>query len=46
MAEPALKPLFSDIANAIREKDGSTGTIPAETFPERIRGIQTVADLV
>lgn len=41
MAEPALKPLFSDIANAIREKDGSTGTIPADTFPERIRGISS-----
>ena len=32
-----LKPLFADIAAAIREKDGSTGTIPAEAFPARIR---------
>lgn len=34
-----LKPLFADIAAAIREKDGSEGTIPAENFPERIRTI-------
>ncbi len=46
MAEyTALRPLFSDIANAIREKDGSTGTIPAETFPDRIRGIQSTSEL-
>lgn len=34
-----LKPLFKDIANAIREKDGSTADIVANKFPERIRGI-------
>lgn len=35
----ALKPLFSDIASAIREKDGTGDPIPAERFPERIRAI-------
>lgn len=34
-----LKPLFKDIANAIREKDGTTADIVANKFPERIRGI-------
>ena len=34
-----LKPLFKDIADAIREKDGSAEPIPAEMFPERIRSI-------
>lgn len=34
-----LKPLFKDIANAIREKDGTTADIAANKFPERIRGI-------
>ena len=34
-----LKPLFKDIADAIREKDSSAEPIPAETFPERIRSI-------
>lgn len=29
------------IANAIREKEGSTGAIPANTFAQRILGIQT-----
>lgn len=35
-----LKPLFKDIANAIREKDGTTELIPhASDFPARIRAI-------
>jgi hypothetical protein len=34
-----LKPLFKDIADAIREKDGSAEPIPAEMFPERMRSI-------
>lgn len=41
MGQQALKPLFSDIADAIREKDGGTEKIVAEDFPERIRGIRT-----
>lgn len=36
-----LKPLFQDIANAIREKDGSTGKIVAEAFPSAIRALDT-----
>ena len=35
-----LKPLFKDIADAIREKDGATDKICAADFPERIRAIQ------
>ena len=35
-----LKPLFQDIADAIREKDGTTDEIKAADFPERIRAIQ------
>lgn len=35
-----LRELFADIADAIREKDGSTGEIVASTFPVRIRAIQ------
>lgn len=35
----ALATLFGDIAGAIREKDGTTGAIVANTFPARIRGI-------
>ena len=34
-----LKPLFKDIADAIREKDGTTDGIKAASFPERIRAI-------
>lgn len=36
-----LRGLFSDIADAIREKDGSSGTIVADTFPDAIRAIPT-----
>lgn len=32
------------IADAIREKEGSTGTIPANDFPDRIRAIETGVD--
>lgn len=39
-----LKPLFTDIAAAIREKDESTEKIPADTFPERIRAISSIPD--
>ena len=35
-----LKPLFKDIADAIREKDGTTDEIKAANFPARIRAIQ------
>lgn len=34
-----LKPLFRDIADAIREKDGTADGIRAADFPERIREI-------
>lgn len=34
-----LKPLFQNIASAIREKDGSTEGIAASAFPERIRAL-------
>lgn len=34
-----LGELFSDIAKAIRTKDGTTAAIPATTFPERIMAI-------
>ena len=37
----ALAELFTDIAGAIREKDGTTGAIVASTFPARIRAIPT-----
>lgn len=37
----ALTDLFSDIANAIREKDGTTAEITASDFPDRIRTIPT-----
>lgn len=35
----ALAALFTDIADAIREKDGTTAEIAANAFPARIRGI-------
>ncbi len=34
-----LKPLFQDLANAIREKDGTAEPIVASTFPARVRAI-------
>lgn len=37
----ALADLFNDIADAIREKDGTTAEITASTFPARIRAIPT-----
>lgn len=37
----ALTDLFSGIANAIREKDGTTGAIVANDFPARIQAIPT-----
>ena len=36
-----LVSLFSDCANAIREKDGTTESIIADDFPEHIRAIPT-----
>lgn len=35
----SLQQLFTDIADAIREKDGTTETIQASTFPARISAI-------
>ena len=40
-----LKPLLKDIADAIREKDGSASAIVANDFPERIRAIPTASKL-
>lgn len=37
----ALTELFSDVADAIREKTGDTTTMKPAEFPERIRGIET-----
>lgn len=37
----ALTDLFSNIADAIREKDGTTAEITASDFPDRIRAIST-----
>jgi hypothetical protein len=34
-----LTELFAAIAAAIRSKDGTTASIPATTFPERIRAL-------
>lgn len=36
-----LGTLFGDIASAIREKTGETGTMKPAAFPEQIRGIET-----
>ena len=33
----SLDALFADIADAIREKTGGTGTIPTSEFPRMIR---------
>ena len=41
----SLDALFADIADAIREKTGDTGTIPAVEFPNRIRDNLEVAPL-
>ena len=40
-----LTSLFSDIADAIRKKNGSTGTIVADNFPSVIAAINTQEDL-
>lgn len=40
----SLTPFFTDIANAIRVKDGTAANIAASAFPERIRAIQTGID--
>lgn len=40
-----LKELLSGIADAIRQKEGSTGEIPAPTFRERILAIMTGHDV-
>ena len=39
MANSTLTGLFTDIADAIREKNGTSGSIPALEFPDRIRSI-------
>ena len=41
----SLDALFADIADAIREKTGDTGTIPAVEFPNMIRGGLQIAPL-
>lgn len=40
-----LVSLFTDIADAIREKTGGTATITADEFPDVIRAIDTSEDL-
>lgn len=40
----SLSTLFTNIANAIRAKDGTTTSIMASDFPERISAIQTGVD--
>jgi hypothetical protein len=39
MANPTLTNLFTDIADAIREKSDTSESIPALDFPDRIRSI-------
>ena len=39
MVNPTLTNLFTDIADAIREKIGASDSIPAVEFPDRIREI-------
>ena len=39
-----LSSLFTDIADSIRTKEGTTATIPANTFADRIEAIQTGVD--
>lgn len=41
-----LSTLFADIASAIREKTGSSGTISADTFPAAIRAISAGGNAV
>lgn len=41
MAGITLTGLFTEIADAIREKKGTVGTIKAENFPDEIESIQT-----
>ena len=40
----ALDAMFTDIGNAIREKDGTTALIPPGEMPAKIRAIQTGKD--
>ena len=47
MAEyPALAPLFTDIANAIRSKTGETGQITANSFPDKILNFKNILEYV
>lgn len=39
-----LTDFLTDVANAIREKDGSTGTINPQDFSDKIKSIQTGVD--
>ena len=39
-----LTDFLTDVANAIREKDGSTGTINPQNFSDKIKAIQTGVD--
>lgn len=39
-----LTDFLTDVANAIREKDGSTGTINPQDFSDKIKAIQTGVD--
>lgn len=39
-----LSSLFTDIADAIRTKEGTTAAIPANTFADRVEAIQTGVD--
>lgn len=40
----ALRPLFRDIAAALREKEGSGEPIPARDFPRRIRALPSLPE--
>lgn len=44
MAEATQQQKLTEIADAIREKDGSTGTIVADDFADRIKAISTGPD--
>lgn len=39
-----LTDFLTDVANAIREKDGSTGTINPQDFSDKIKAIPTGVD--